>query len=93
MTMATFNYLEAGLWVLMALVVSFKAIFDKDMAEYKSVLFFLSFWLVLFGISDVIEARTGAWWEPLGLLAFKAVCVTGLAYCFVCYYHLWKTKT
>lgn len=33
---------------------------------------------VVFGISDLIEAKTGAWWRPWPLLALKACCVVAL---------------
>lgn len=29
----------------------------------------------VFGVSDLIEAQTGAWWEPWSLLVMKAACV------------------
>jgi hypothetical protein len=32
---------------------------------------------VVFGVSDVIEAQTGAWWHPWWLFAMKALCVLG----------------
>ncbi len=35
----------------------------------------------LFGVSDVIEFFTGAWWKPPALIVFKAVCVTGIVFC------------
>ncbi|HMQ17078.1 MAG TPA: hypothetical protein PKC49_13995 [Phycisphaerae bacterium] len=36
--------------------------------------------LVVFGLSDVVEARTGAWWRPWWLLAWKAACVAAMAW-------------
>lgn len=30
---------------------------------------------ILFGVSDFIEMRTGAWYTPWTLFAFKAACV------------------
>jgi hypothetical protein len=29
----------------------------------------------IFGISDLIETQTGAWWEPWWLLLIKTLCV------------------
>jgi len=40
---------------------------------------------VLFGVSDLIEARTGAWWRPWWLCCWKAVCLTGMVACFLKY--------
>ena len=34
-----------------------------------------------FGISDLIEAQTGAWWEPIWLFFFKAACVLVFGTC------------
>ena len=33
---------------------------------------------VLFGLSDVVELQTGAWWRPWWLLAWKAACIAVL---------------
>jgi hypothetical protein len=35
--------------------------------------------LVVFGISDFVEADTGAWWDPWWLLLWKSACVLALA--------------
>jgi hypothetical protein len=40
------------------------------------ILWILAPTFVLFGISDFIELRTGAWWKPLGLLVLKAACIS-----------------
>ena len=42
-------------------------------------------WFVLFGVSDLIEMHTGAWWQPLELFLLKAGCVVGLAAAFGAY--------
>lgn len=31
--------------------------------------------LVMFGLSDVVEVRTGAWYQPWWLLVWKGVCL------------------
>jgi hypothetical protein len=31
-----------------------------------------------FGLSDLVEVTTGAWWRPWWLLAWKAACLLGL---------------
>jgi hypothetical protein len=38
-------------------------------------------WLVLFGISDLIEIFTGAWWRPWPLLMLKGCCLAGFLWC------------
>lgn len=35
--------------------------------------------LAVFSLTDLIEIRTGAWWDPWRLLALKAACVLALA--------------
>ena len=39
--------------------------------------------LVLFGLSDIVELQTGAWWHPWWLLAWKAACIAILVTCAV----------
>jgi hypothetical protein len=36
---------------------------------------------VPFGLSDLVESQTGAWWTPWWLFAWKALCVLGLLAC------------
>lgn len=38
--------------------------------------------LVLFGVSDLVEATTGAWWRPWWLFVWKAGCVVLLIWLF-----------
>jgi hypothetical protein len=64
-----FNQAEAGLWFVIALALLFRL----RMAAPWRWLLPLAF--AVFGVSDVIEARTGAWWEPWWLLVMKAACV------------------
>ncbi|WP_395743287.1 hypothetical protein [Prosthecobacter sp.] len=66
---ALFNHIEAGLWFVIALVLAMRL----RMKRPWRWLLPLSF--VVFGISDLIEARTGAWWEPWWLFVMKAACV------------------
>jgi hypothetical protein len=34
--------------------------------------------LLAFGVSDLVETRTGAWYDPPWLLAWKAACVIAI---------------
>lgn len=61
------NYLEACLWWALAVVAFFKA-----PAGARTV---LVAGLAAFGLSDVVEVQTGAWYRPWWLLAWKAACV------------------
>lgn len=85
-----FNEVEAGVWLLIAivfLVFSFKAVGEK---RKLGVVCFVAF--LIFGISDIIESRTGAWWRPLWLLAVKIPCVLTFIYCYLKYRRIQKTE-
>ena len=69
---AIFNLCEASLWFLIAAIIAWKL--------RKRTLIARFYWLlppafVVFGISDFIESRTGAFWEPWWLLVMKTGCV------------------
>jgi hypothetical protein len=66
---ALFNQIEAALWFTIALSL---AIWLRMQRPWR--------WLLplafgVFGVSDLIEAQTGAWWDPWWLLVMKAACV------------------
>jgi hypothetical protein len=44
-----------------------------------------AFGFVLFGISDLIEIGTGAWWRPGWLLLAKIACLSLLVACLLAY--------
>ncbi len=58
------NVVEAALWFAVAALVVVK----WRHAPAAIV-------LVTFGVSDLVETTTGAWWRPWWLLVWKAVCV------------------
>ena len=64
------NYVEAGLWTVFAIIAAVK--------RNGAASWMLAAALLLFGVSDVVETRTGAWYEPWWLLAWKASCVLGI---------------
>lgn len=78
-----FNYLEAGLWFLFSLIFLFKSRNDQI---NKTTFIALCITLFFFGISDIIEVQTGAWWKPVGLLLLKAGCVVSMIIFFAKYY-------
>jgi Na+-transporting NADH:ubiquinone oxidoreductase subunit NqrD len=61
------NRVEAGLWFVLAMVVI--------VAFRSSARVWLAASLVLFGFSDLVETRTGAWYRPAWLLVWKGLCV------------------
>ncbi len=69
---AWFNLVEGIFWIALACVIC-----------YRSPHRALPLWLALFGISDFIEIRTGAWWSPSWLLILKGACLVGIGVCIV----------
>jgi hypothetical protein len=70
------NFLEGILWVFIGVILACYAIRKTD---FRRIQIGASVSFVLFGISDFIEIRTGAWYTPWTLLAFKAACVGHLS--------------
>lgn len=67
------NYIEAGLWIVLGIGA---AVWSRRIAgAARADLLVLALDLVAFGLSDVVEAQTGAWWKPLWLLAWKGICL------------------
>lgn len=61
------NQIEAGFWSAIGLVIAMR---------YRRLLgFSMAAVLLIFGLSDLVEARTGAWYSPWWLFVWKAVCV------------------
>jgi hypothetical protein len=82
----TGNLIEAGFWFVFATAVAIGA--SSQGRSIKSLGMAASLISLLFGISDLVESRTGAWWRPWWLLAWKALCVAGLVLCFLRYRQL-----
>jgi len=70
---AIFNLCEAALWVTISAVLLFQ--FFQAKAGARPFSWLLPFAFLLFGISDLIEVQTGAWWRPWWLFVLKALCV------------------
>lgn len=66
-----FNQFEAGFWFLIALLL---LLFYRRRLPRPWV-WLLPLTFAVFGVSDVIEVQTGAWWRPWWLLVMKASCV------------------
>ena len=75
------NLIEAGLWGSVALVLAVLAV--RTGGERRGIFLLLSVAFLMFGVSDLIEMRTGAWWRPVWLLAIKAACIVTFAYGFL----------
>lgn len=84
------NLIEAVFWVVFALVLLVKAV--KGASKMRRVFLTLSATVFVFGVSDIVEAHTGAWWRPWRLLVWKVGCVLGLFLGFRQYYRLYKAE-
>ena len=67
------NYIEAGLWVALGFGAGVQAV--RFGGAVRRDLLVLAIALIAFGFSDLVETRTGAWWRPWWLLAWKSACV------------------
>ena len=83
MTLATFNYLEALFWWTVAGVILIKS--RPLHGDMRRVARAATITFIVFGISDIIEAHTGAWWRPIWLFVLKAGCVLSLVICLIKY--------
>jgi len=92
-TIEIFNQLESLLWFSIAFILIEQAFFNKKVLQYKMLMFQSAITFILFGISDLIEAKTGAWWMPWSLLVFKGACLITFVYLFMCYLKIKKSKT
>jgi hypothetical protein len=68
-----FNYIEAAVWIAMGIVAT--AMAARFSGRARRDLLILAATLIAFGLSDLVETRTGAWWRPPWLLAWKAACL------------------
>jgi hypothetical protein len=75
---ATLNLIEGIFWLLLGGLCVAMFVAGKWPSRWVIPLAVL---LILFGVSDLIERHTGAWWRPWWLLLWKAVCVIGLLAC------------
>jgi hypothetical protein len=80
------NLIEAALWLVVSIVFALKAI--RASGGLRQVFCILAVSFAVFGITDLIESETGAWWRPLWLLALKAICVVGFVVGFSAYYKI-----
>jgi len=71
------NYIEAGIWIAIALTFGVRIIRRSRTERYQALMAFLTFFF--FGLSDIIEVQTGAWWRPWWLFVWKSLCVFSMA--------------
>ena len=81
---ARFNFFEALLWFsLSGLFLFFGGKTRYLAARQRKNSIFLGITLFLFGITDLIEMQTGAWWKPVWLLVCKGICVIAIIFGYV----------
>lgn len=69
------NYIEAGLWITMGIGCLLLACFAGRRRPIRLLPLAAAGVLIVFGCSDIVEAHTGAWWDPWWLLVWKVLCV------------------
>lgn len=72
----TANLIEAGLWSTIALTLAGFAIARTGRRRRLCLIAAVTF--LLFGVSDVVETQTGAWYRPWWLFCWKAICVAAM---------------
>ena len=68
------NNAEAVLWLTLGVGVLLGALL-RPPATARRWRLALAVTLLLFGLSDVVETRTGAWWRPWWMLLWKGGCL------------------
>lgn len=71
-----FNLCEGLLWLVLGAVLLWRS--RKLAQPILHLGKIASLILFIFGLSDFIEMKTGAWWSPWWLLVLKVLCVLGL---------------
>jgi len=85
-----FNTFEAGAWFLFSGIFVVCTVKAKNERRWLSGVASAAFFV--FGVSDIIESRTGAWWTPWWLLTVKALCVLVFIYLHLTYRRLIKVE-
>jgi len=68
-----FNVIEALFWLAVAAGFAWAALLSRKRPRWALPAAAVT--LAAFGISDFVEARTGAWWRPWCLFVWKAGCL------------------
>jgi hypothetical protein len=74
-----FNYGEAAVWGIAGIYVFWRSRKQHSAARILGRVASMAF--LAFGVSDLIETRTGTWYDPWWLFAWKAICVLILLSC------------
>jgi hypothetical protein len=85
------NQVEAVLWFFFALGFSWKGCKTRH-PDRRRLSWMLVVAFAMFGVSDIIESTTGAWWRPWWLFVLKAGCVAVFAYGFLAFRSIRKQE-
>jgi hypothetical protein len=77
---AVFNYVEAAIWGVAGLWTIWRSRGEGSTLRVSSCVAAVAF--LAFGLSDLVEVRTGTWYDPWWLFAWKAACVLTLLACY-----------
>lgn len=72
-----FNALEACLWAAIAGGLAWRG--ARQATQDRGAWWALVAAFACFGVSDLVEVWTGAWWRPWPLLVLKVACVLAIA--------------
>ncbi len=75
----TGNLIEAGFWIIFGVGLAIAGMRRRRNLARLGLL--SGTILFLFGVSDLVEANTGAWWRPWWLLVWKGTCLSGMVLC------------
>jgi hypothetical protein len=73
------NEIEAVLWFVIATVL---LVAGNRRPTNRNECWIAAAALIAFGLSDVVEIQTGAWWRPWWLLVWKGGCIVVLVWLF-----------
>ena len=79
-----FNAGECIFWIALGMIV-FRRNRRESSKRIRKISVFATGAFVFFGISDLVECFSGAWWEPPWLFVLKVLCVLALVGCFYFY--------
>ena len=71
-----YNLIEAGFWIVLSVFCLLAAARSN---YHKRRLMTSCLVLLAFGVSDLVEVQTGAWWRPWWLLVWKTTCLLFIA--------------
>lgn len=70
------NSMEVVWWIGCGIVVLTQSLRTRSPLRNNGIVAAIT--LILFGLSDVVELQTGAWWRPWWLLVWKGICIAVL---------------